>query len=212
MSKGKLAILLIALILISDQVIKIWVKTHMMIDEEIPIFGDWFNIHFNENNGIAFGKEFFGKVGKYILSIFRITAVGFISYYIWKLTQREIRMGYFVCVTLILAGAAGNSIDCAFYGMIFDHSWNNVAQFVPFGTGYSSFLQGRVVDMFYCPIIQGHWPAWSPIYATEKFIFFRPIFNVADSAITCGMIWLLLFERNTLQSELDLGSKKDDKK
>jgi signal peptidase II len=212
MSKGKLAILLIALILISDQVIKIWVKTHMMIDEEIPIFGDWFNIHFNENNGIAFGKEFFGKVGKYFLSIFRITAVCFISYYIWTLTKREIRMGYFVCVTLILAGAAGNSIDCVFYGMIFDHSWNNVAQFVPFGTGYSSFLQGRVVDMFYCPIIQGHWPAWSPINATEKFIFFRPIFNVADSAITCGMIWLLLFERNTLQSELDLASKKDDKK
>ncbi len=209
MSRGKLAIVLIAAVLIADQILKIWVKTHMAIGEEIHIAGNWFIIHFTENNGMAFGMEFFGRVGKYLLSIFRIVAVGALCYYLFKLAKRDISTGYFVCVALITAGAAGNIIDCALYGLIFDHSWNNIAQFVPFGSGYSSFLQGRVVDMLYFPIIQGHWPTWSPIKATEEFIFFRPVFNIADSAITCGMIWMLLFERKNLQTELEVGSKKD---
>ena len=209
MSRGKLAIVLIAAVLIADQILKIWVKTHMAIGEEIHIAGNWFIIHFTENNGMAFGMEFFGRAGKYLLSIFRIVAVGALCYYLFKLAKRDISTGYFVCVALITAGAAGNIIDCAFYGLIFDGSWNNIASFMPFGSGYSSFLQGRVVDMLYFPIIQGHWPAWSPIKATEEFIFFRPVFNIADSAITCGMIWMLLFERKNLQTELEVGSKKD---
>lgn len=203
MSRGKFAIILIAAVLIIDQTLKIWVKTHMAIGEEIHIAGNWFIIHFTENNGMAFGIELFGRAGKYLLSLFRIAAVGLIGYYLFKLTKRDISIGYFICVTLILAGAAGNIIDCALYGLIFDQSWNNIASFVPFGSGYSSFLQGRVVDMLYFPIIQGHWPAWSPINPTEEFIFFRPVFNLADSAITCGMIWILLFERKNLQSELE---------
>ena len=203
MSRGKFAIVLIAAILMIDQALKIWVKTHLIIGEEIHVAGNWFIIHFTENNGMAFGIELFGRMGKYLLSVFRIAAVGLLGYYLFKLAKREVSIGYFVCVALILAGAAGNIIDCALYGLIFDHSWNNIAQFVPFGTGYSSFLQGRVVDMLYFPIIQGHWPAGSPIHPTEEFVFFRPVFNIADSAITCGMFWMLIFERKTLQSELE---------
>lgn len=206
MSKGKLAILVITLVLVADQILKIWVKTHMMIGEEIHIAGNWFIIHFTENNGMAFGIQFFGRFGKYMLSIFRIIAVGLLGYYICRLvkrTEKPVTTGYFVCIALIMAGAIGNIIDCALYGLIFDQSWNNLAQFVPFGEGYSSFLQGRVVDMLYFPLIEGHWPAWSPFRPTEEFIFFRPVFNLADSAITCGMIWMLLFERKTLQTELE---------
>ena len=130
MSRGKLAIVLIAAVLVIDQALKIWVKTHMMIGEEIHVAGNWFILHFTENNGMAFGIELFGRVGKYLLSIFRIAAVGLLGYYLFKLAKRDVSMGYFVCVALILAGAAGNIIDCALYGLIFDHSWNNVAEFV----------------------------------------------------------------------------------
>lgn len=206
MSKGKLAVLVIALVLAADQILKIWIKTHMMIGEEIHIFGNWFIIHFTENNGMAFGIQFFGRFGKYMLSIFRIIAVALLIYYICRLakrTEKPVSTGYCVCIALITAGAIGNIIDCALYGLIFDQSLNNLASFVPFGSGYSSFLQGRVVDMLYFPLIEGHWPAWSPFRPTEEFIFFRPVFNIADSAITCGMIWMLIFERKTLQTELE---------
>lgn len=214
MSKGKLAVLVISLVIVADQILKIWVKTHMMIGEEIHIFGNWFIIHFTENNGMAFGIQFFGKFGKYLLSIFRIIAVALLGYYICRLSKRttqNVTTGYFVCIALIMAGALGNIIDCALYGLIFEQSFNNLAHFVPFGSGYSSLLQGRVVDMLYFPLIEGHWPAWSPFRPTEEFIFFRPIFNLADSAITCGVIWMLLFERKTLQRELDTDSKKSSK-
>ncbi len=202
MTKGRLSILIILAIILADQVLKIWIKTHMMIGEEHHIAGNWFIIHFTENNGMAFGLEFFGKIGKYMLSVFRIVAVCFIGYYISKLIKKEVQIGFIIAVTLIFAGALGNIIDSVFYGLFFDHSYYQVAQFLPETGGYAGFLQGRVVDMFYFPIIRGHWPTWSPINPSEPFIFFRPVFNIADSAISVGMFIVILFHRKTLQSQL----------
>jgi len=201
MTKGRLAIFLIALILLADQALKIWIKTHMEIGQEYHI-ANWFIIHFTENNGMAFGLQFAGKIGKYLLSIFRIIAVGFIGYYITRLVKKEIKIGYLIAVTLIFAGAVGNILDSLFYGLIFDHSYYQIAGFMPEGGGYAGFLQGRVVDMFYFPVIKGTWPSWSPINPSEPFVFFRPVFNLADSAITIGMSIILLFHRKTLQKEL----------
>ena len=201
MSKGKLAVLIVLLVLIVDQCVKIWIKTHMMIGEEINVAGNWFIIHFTENNGMAFGIEFFGKAGKYILSSFRIIAVSAIGYYIYRMSKREIKTGYVVAIALIMAGALGNIIDSMFYGLIFNNSYSQLATLFPAEGGYAGFLQGRVVDMLYFPVIQGHWPAWSPIHPAEEFIFFRPIFNIADSAITTGMALVLLFYHKTLQQE-----------
>ncbi len=202
MSNRNISLIIILIVLIIDQVLKIWIKTHMMIGEEHRIAGNWFIIHFTENNGMAFGLEFFGKAGKYMLSIFRIIAVCFIGFYISKLIKKEAKLGFLIAVALIFAGAVGNILDSAFYGMIFDHSYYQVAQLLPEAGGYSGFLQGRVVDMFYFPIIKGHWPTWSPINPSEPFIFFRPVFNVADSAISVGMFVVIFFHRKTLQSEL----------
>lgn len=202
MSRGRLAILIIVIVLLADQILKIWIKTNMMIGEEYKVAGNWFIIHFTENNGMAFGLEFFGKVGKYLLSIFRIIAVGFIGYYIVKLIKKEVKPGFLFAVVLIFAGATGNIIDSVFYGLFFDHSFYQVAQFLPESGGYAGLLQGRVVDMFYFPIIRGHWPAWSPFNPSEPFIFFRPVFNIADSAITVGMFITIIFHRKTLQNEL----------
>ncbi|MBI9067054.1 MAG: lipoprotein signal peptidase [Salinivirgaceae bacterium] len=201
MSKGRISILIILLVLLADQVLKIWIKTHMMIGEEHRICGDWFIIHFTENNGMAFGLEFAGKLGKYFLSIFRLVAVTFIAIYLFKIAKKEVPMGFIIAVALIFAGATGNIIDSMFYGLVFDHSYYQVAQFMP-ENGYASFLQGRVVDMLYFPILKGHWPSWSPFRPSESFIFFRPVFNIADSAITTGMFMIIVFFRRTLQKEL----------
>lgn len=202
MSKGRIAILIILLVLLADQALKIWIKTTMMIGEEHRIFGNWFILHFTENNGMAFGLEFGQKIGKYLLSIFRIVAVTFIGIYISRIIKKEVPMGFVIAVAFIFAGATGNIIDSAFYGLIFDHSYYQLAHFLPDAGGYAGFLQGRVVDMLYFPVINGHWPSWSPINPSEQFIFFRPVFNIADSAITCGMFLILLFYRKTLQKEL----------
>jgi len=202
MPKGRLAVLIILLVLVADQILKFWIKTTMMIGEEHRIFGNWFILHFTENNGMAFGWEFAGKIGKYFLSVFRIAAVSFIGYYILRLSKREIPVGFIIAVALIFAGAMGNIIDSVFYGLIFNHSYYQVAEFMPEVGGYAGFLQGRVVDMLYFPIIEGHWPSWSPINPTEQFTFFRPVFNIADSSITIGMFLILLFHRKTLQKEL----------
>jgi len=201
MSKGRLVILIVFIVLLADQALKLWIKSTMEIGDEHHIFGNWFILHFTENNGMAFGLEFGGNIGKYFLSIFRIIAVSFIAYYIILILKKDVPKGFLIAVSLIFAGAVGNILDSAFYGLIFDHSRGQIAQFFA-ENNYAGFLQGRVVDMLYFPVIQGQWPAWSPINPSEDFVFFRPIFNLADSAITCGMFIILIFYRGTLQKEL----------
>ncbi len=186
---------IVLLVLIADQALKIWVKTHMMIGQEYKIIGDWFIIHFIENNGMAFGMELAGKFGKIILSVFRIVAVVGIAYYLKQLYKKDVSYGLIFSISLVLAGAIGNIIDSAFYGMIFNDSYPQVASLFPAEGGYSSFLHGKVVDMFYFPILEGNFPEWLPKWGGEHFVFFRPVFNIADSAITIGIAIILIFHR-----------------
>ncbi|WP_075603547.1 lipoprotein signal peptidase [Saccharicrinis aurantiacus] len=192
----KRPIVIVALVLIVDQALKIWVKTNMMLGEEFNIIGDWFIIHFIENNGMAFGMELAGKFGKVLLSVFRIVAVFGIGYYLYQLTKKKAPTGLIVSISLVLAGALGNIIDSAFYGLLFSDSYPQVATFLPEGGGYASFLHGKVVDMFYFPLVDGYFPDWVPFWGGDHFVFFRPVFNVADSAISIGIGILLLFQRN----------------
>jgi len=195
MSTGKKSLILILLILVIDQVLKIWIKTHMQIGDEIQLFGNWGKLHFIENNGMAFGMEMGGRPGKFILSIFRIIAIIGIGWFLTKLIKRKSNMGLILAVSAIMAGAIGNIIDSAFYGMIFSESYHQPAVLFPPGGGYSSFLHGKVVDMFYFPVINTTWPDWSPVRPGQSLVFFRPVFNIADSAITCGVLAILLFQK-----------------
>jgi signal peptidase II len=200
MSTGKKAVLLIFLILVIDQALKIWVKTHMEIGQEIHLFGNWGILHFIENNGMAFGMEMGGKPGKLILSVFRVIAIAGIGWFLYSLIQKKAHIGLILAVSAIMAGAIGNIIDSAFYGMIFSESFNQHAILFPQGGGYSSFLHGRVVDMFYFPVINTHWPQWSPYRSGESLVFFRPVFNIADSSITCGVISIVLFQKKMFRN------------
>ena len=191
----KKPIFIVLLVLIIDQALKIWVKTHMMLGEEFNVVGDWFIIHFIENNGMAFGMELAGKFGKIILSIFRIIAVIGIGYYLHQLTKKKAPVGLIISISLVLAGAIGNIIDSAFYGLIFNDSYPQIATLFPKEGGYAPFLHGKVVDMFYFPLIEGHFPEWFPLWKGEPFVFFRPVFNIADSAITIGIALILIFQR-----------------
>jgi len=192
----KKPLILIFIILIADQILKIWIKTHLCIGQEYSVFGDWFLIHFTENSGMAFGLQFAGSYGKLILSIFRIIAISAIGWYLFHLIQQKTKPGLVICISLIFAGAVGNLIDSAFYGIIFsESSFHQIATFNPEGGGYGSFLHGKVVDMLYFPIINGTYPSWFPFIGGQSFIFFRPIFNIADSSITIGVFSLILFQR-----------------
>ena len=203
MSSKVKSILIILIILLLDQVAKIWIKTNMMLGDEIIIGKNWFIIHFIENNGMAFGLEFGNSIGKYFLSIFRIIAIGAIGWYITKLWKREVPFGIIACFSMIMAGAIGNILDSAFYGIIFDDSYGHIAKLFPATGGYSSFLQGRVVDMLYFPLLSGHYPSWIPYVGGDDFIFFRPVFNIADSSITVGIITILIFYRHFFEDKKD---------
>lgn len=182
-------------VVVIDQIIKVMVKTGMFFHESIRIT-DWFYLFFTENNGMAFGWEF---MSKYFLTSFRIVFAAGIIYYLVGLIRRGISYGYLVCLSLVLAGALGNIIDCVFYGLIFNNPpAPEVAQFVPFGEGYAPVLLGRVVDMFYFPLVEWNWPAWLPLVGGEHFVFFSPIFNFADASISVGFVLLFLFYRNEL--------------
>jgi len=192
LTQGRLAALIVAAVLVIDQVIKIAVKTNMFLHEHIRIT-DWFYIYFTENNGMAFGLEIFAKI---FLTLFRIVAVILITWYLARIVRQseKVKNGYIVCLSLILAGAVGNIIDCVFYGEVFSASTHTqIALWVPVGQGYADWLHGKVVDMFYFPIIDTYWPDWMPFVGGEHFIFFSPIFNFADASISCGIIALLLF-------------------
>ena len=195
MSKLQKSALIVVVVLLIDQILKIWIKTTMALGDEFSVIGNWFVIHFVENNGMAFGFEFGGEYGKIFLSLFRVAAVFGIGYYILKLVKKDIPMGFIACVALIFAGAIGNIIDSAFYGLIFSDSYGQVATMFPEGGGYATFLHGRVVDMFYFPIVSGVYPEWIPFVGGSDFQFFRPVFNVADSSISIGIFSIILFYR-----------------
>ena len=183
---------LILLALVIDQVIKVVVKTNMQLGDCIPVFGDWFKILFVENNGMAFGMEIFNKI---FLTGFRIVAVAFLGYVLYRLLKNDkYPFGFILCVAMVLAGALGNIIDCLFYGEIFTSSYGRIAEFVPWGEGYGTFMQGRVVDMFYFPLFT--WPEQLPLIGGN--IFFAPVFNFADACISCSVVALFVFYRKYL--------------
>ena len=201
MSPLKKSFILILVILLIDQAVKIWVKTHMMLGQEYHIFGDWFIIHFVENNGMAFGMELDWKFGKIFLSVFRIFAVVLIGWYLVKLSKKNVNQWLLYSVALVFVGAVGNIIDSVFYGVIFSDSYSQIATMFPPEGGYSSFLHGKVVDMLYFPVIEGRYPGWLPIKGGETFIFFRPVFNIADSAITIGIFIILIFQKKFFKED-----------
>ncbi len=194
-NKLLLPILIILFILVVDQFIKIYTKTHFYLGESYAVAGNWFYLHFTENPGMAYGLEFGGVAGKYFLSVFRILLSIGIFYYMVKQAKANANTGFLVCLAMIFAGAVGNIIDSMFYGLAFSESGFEAAHAVPFGSGYAGFLRGSVVDMFYFPIIQGQFPSWFPVWGGEPFEFFRPIFNFADFAISTGVVTLILFQK-----------------
>ena len=203
-TKYILATTIFIAVLVIDQIIKVNVKTGMFLGQRIEITS-WFSLVFVENNGMAFGWELFG--GKLFLTLFRIIAVGGIGWFIFNQIKHRKPIGYIICLTLIAAGAAGNIIDCLFYGLIFNNPpYPQVAEFQPWGYGYGEFLYGRVVDMFYFPLVEWDMPQWMPLYSGQHCVFFSPIFNFADAAISCGIIAILLFYHKQI-SQISFGRR-----
>ena len=197
----------ILLLLVCDQASKVWVKTNMQLYESIDVFS-WFKIYFIENPGMAFGIKL---VDTYILTIFRIIVVSWVGVQVYKLIKRSsFKFGFILCLSMILAGALGNIIDCVFYGVLFEHSYGQVAKFLPEAGGYASFLNGKVVDMLSFPLIVTKWPAWMPVWGGQEFVFFRPIFNIADSAICVNAFILIIFYRKSLFEILAKEKKSND--
>ena len=201
--RGVLVTLIVVGVLLVDQLIKIWVKTNMTLHEQIEILS-WFKIVFIENNGMAYGMEIGSKL---VLSLFRVVAISVLAYYMVGLVKRQARWGYLVCLSMIMAGAVGNLLDSMFYGLVFNASSEfYTSYFVPFGTGYAPFLMGKVVDMFYFPLIVTTWPDWVPVVGGNPYVFFSPIFNFADASISVGVVMLLLFYRKEI-GEISLKKK-----
>lgn len=205
----KKSLIVIFLVLLIDQISKIWIKTNMTIGESFPVLGDWFQIYFIENNGMAFGWEFGAEFGKIALGVFRLIAVALFFYLIYYLDKKKVKFGPLFGVSLITAGALGNIIDGMFYGMIFsESSFTQVATLFPDGGGYAGFMQGKVVDMLYFPLFT--FPEWVPFLGGQ--IFFSPIFNIADSAITIGFLYLIIFQWNFLKNIDNLDVKTNTEK
>ncbi len=211
--------LLVFLVLLIDQGLKLWVKTNMFYGEGINLFGQsWAQLHFVENPGMAFGYNMGGDIGKVALSLFRIFAVGFLIYFINQLIKSKAKFGLLACFAFILAGAVGNILDSTFYGYLFDKgtTWNaEINDWVHYTgksemdfSGYASFLQGCVVDMLYFPMLEGNFPAWVPFWGGESFLFFRPVFNVADMSITIGVLSIILFQRGFFSQGLESSDPK----
>lgn len=195
------ALWIVLIVLLADQVLKIWIKTNLRLGEDIPVT-DWFIIHFTENPGMAFGMQLGGAWGKILLSLFRIVTVGIIFVWLRRLIARKVATGGIVAVALVLAGALGNIIDSVFYGLVFGASeYDQVAQFLPAEGGYAPLLMGKVVDMFYFPLFRGYLPEWLPFWGGDYFIFFRPVFNIADAAISSGVGLLLLYQKAVFKED-----------
>ena len=208
----KKAVITILIVLLLDQVLKIWVKTHMILGESISVFS-WFKLYFTENRGMAFVLEIGGEDslwGKLFLSVFRFLSVSLIGFYLYGSIKKNAHSLFIISISLIFAGALGNIIDSMFYGLIFNDSNLTVASFMPNVGCYAPFLQGHVVDMLYFPVMQGHFPDWFPFWKGQEFIFFRPIFNLADSAITIGVFILIIKQRTFFGTKKKSGNNQEE--
>lgn len=210
--KYKHILWIVFLILLIDQAVKIYIKTHFYLGQSVTVFPDWFQLCFIENEGMAFGMTLMDSaLGKVLLTLFRLAAVIFGFFWIRQLVRKGHSKGLLICAALILAGAAGNLIDSMFYGMIFTDEPMMVAHFVPLGKGYAPFLHGRVVDMFYFPIIDSNWPQWMPVIGGRPLRFFEPVFNLADASISIGVITLLLFQKKFMHHHLEAMEEQREK-